>query len=64
VGLEMRVFEILLMVVVMIMAGASYILFTLIWTELDELSIKLDEILVDADIIEIENEGENEYAET
>ncbi len=60
----MRVFEILLMVVVMIMAGASYILFTLIWTELDELSIKLDEILVDADIIEIENEGENEYAET
>ena len=60
----MRFFEILLMVVVMIMAGASYILFTLIWTELDELSIKLDEILVDADIIEIENEGENEYAET
>ena len=60
----MRFFEILLMVVVMIMAGASYILFTLIWTELDELSIKLDEILVDADIIKIENEGENEYAET
>ena len=56
----MRFFEILLMVVVMIMAGASYILFTLIWTELDELSIKLDEILVDADIIKIENEGENE----
>ena len=43
-GLEISVFAILALVVAMILAGASYILFTLIWHELDDLSIIVHEM--------------------
>ena len=59
-GLEINVFAVLALVIAMILAGASYILFTLIWTELDELSIRLDKALIDANITITENKGENE----